>query len=117
MVVRKPLPSGGAFLFGGGDPGCEGPGAPGAQATANAKATARATARANTGVLHCVQDDESMGDVEENGRALLDTPPFAKCAKGGAPRIGVSEERCGSVKTPISKCERSGSSELRFGAG
>ena len=84
-------------MFGGGDPGCEGPGAPGAQATANAKATARATATAtaNTGVLHCVQDDESMGDVEENGRALLDTPPFAKCAKGRAPRVVVSVKERG----------------------
>ena len=52
--------------------------------------TARATATANTGVLHYVQDDECIGDAKESGRALLDSPPFAKCAKGRAPRVVVS---------------------------
>ena len=30
-----------------------------------------------------------LGEVEESGRAELDTPPFAKCAKGRAPRLCV----------------------------
>ena len=47
---------------------------------------------------------------EESGRALLDTPPFAKCAKGRAPGLllrwrrantGVSPLRCASVEMTV----------------
>jgi hypothetical protein len=68
-------------------------------------ATVRSDAKANTGVLHCVQDDdvkqttakatteiveEAQNDDRcwrgrEDGRAELDNPPFAKDAKDGAP--------------------------------
>ena len=41
------------------------------------------------------QDDEFWGWVGESGRASLDTPPFAKCAKGRAPRL------CGNEGEPI----------------
>ena len=56
---------------------------------ARARARASATTTANTEVLHCVQDDEIRGNAEEDGRAELDTPPFAKCTKGRAPRVVV----------------------------
>ena len=39
--------------------------------------------------------------VKESGRALLDTPPFAKCAKGRAPRVGVDWAKNGRVQVPI----------------
>jgi len=35
------------------------------------------------------RDDNSCGVVKESGRAELDTPPFTKGAKGGAPGVGV----------------------------
>ena len=40
--------------------------------------------------LRFAQDDKLGDGVEENGRAELDTPPFAKSAKGRAPRVGVA---------------------------
>ena len=43
--------------------------------------------RANTEVLHCVQDDESSGDAEENGRALLDTHPLQSAQRVGHPEL------------------------------
>jgi hypothetical protein len=46
------------------------------------RARAATTAKANTVVLHCVQDDKFMSSAKESGRALLDTPPFAKKRKG-----------------------------------
>ena len=33
------------------------------------------------------------GEVEESGRALLDTPPFAKSAKGRAPGVVAARRR------------------------
>ena len=39
--------------------------------------------------------------VEESGRALLDTPPFAKGAKGGAPRVEVYEDGWGCLGTRV----------------
>ena len=47
------------------------------------------------------RDDRVWGWFEESGRALLDTPPFAKCAKGRAPRVGVDLAKNGRVQVPI----------------
>ena len=57
--------------------------------------------------LRFAQDDKFWGGVEESGRAELDTPPFAKSAKGRVPRGGASM-RSKAGEDPISKCERSG---------
>jgi len=60
------------------------------------------------------QDDESRGDAEESGRALLDIPPFAKSAKGRAPRVEVGLAKNGRVQSQYRDPSPSASLRVRM---
>ena len=44
---------------------------------------------------------ECCGEAGESGRASLDTPPFAKSAKGRAPRVGAPRRRTNTGVSPL----------------